>query len=353
MELPPLYCSSKTGKEKVWEVKCLGDTITVITGYIDGKKTEHTTKVIQKNIGRSNETSLEQQAILEAQSKWKKKKDMGFHEKGQTNDVILPMLALDFNKRGKDIKFPCYVQPKVDGVRAVLFKGKIFSRQGKEFKNLGHLVDGSFEFPLDGELYSELLTFQEIVGIVKKEKLSKADATKIKLIKYIVYDIINDDVYMKRRSIISGISHPYFVILKTETCRSVDDVQGFHDKYVSEGYEGLMLRNVDGKYLLKDRSKDLQKFKKFQDAEFEISGFTQGIGVEEGLIIYECKTSDGQTFTVRPCGTHTQRSKMFKKGNDYIGKQLTVKFFEYTDGGIPRFPTTMRGGVADIRDPSL
>jgi DNA ligase OB-like domain len=40
---------------------------------------------------------------------------------------------------------------------------------------------------------------------------------------------------------------------------------------------------------------------------------------------------------------------MFKKGKKYIGKMLTVKFFEYTDEGIPRFPTTIRGGEADMR----
>lgn len=352
MKLPDLFSESKTGKLKIWSIKAVNDEVIVVTGYAGFKQTTHTTKVIQKNIGKANETSVQQQAILEAKSKWNKKKDQGYYEKGETSMVILPMLAMDYNKRGKDINFPCFVQQKLDGVRAVFNGKRMYSRLGKEFKNLGHIIDAIkyTDYPLDGELYSDTLTFQEIVGIIKKEKLTIKDAEKIKMVSFTVYDVITPFDYVDRKKIIETLGkNKHVKILESEICKSPDDIEKFHDKYVKQGYEGLIIRNFKGKYEQKNRSKNLQKFKKFQDAEFEIVGFTQGIGVEAGLIIYECKTENGGLFSVRPSGTHTVRKAMFKNGNKYIGKMLTVKFFEYTDEGIPRFPTTMRGGEADMR----
>ena len=54
--------------------------------------------------------------------------------------------------------------------------------------------------------------------------------------------------------------------------------------------------------------------------------------------MWECQTPDGQTFAVRPTGTHEERKVLFENGDEYIGQQLTVKYQELTDEGIPRFP---------------
>jgi DNA ligase-1 len=115
-------------------------------------------------------------------------------------------------------------------------------------------------------------------------------------------------------------------------------VERYHNLYVSDGYEGIILRNFLGSYEQKNRSKNLQKFKKFMDSEFKIVDFTEGTGTEKGLIIFECITSDGSKFRVRPSMSFEERAKMFKKGKIYIGKMLTVKYFEMTDSDIPRFP---------------
>ena len=86
------------------------------------------------------------------------------------------------------------------------------------------------------------------------------------------------------------------------------------------------------------RSPDLQKFKTFLDDEYEIVGFTQGTGTDEGCVIWECKTKEGKTFSVRPRGSVAERQGYFNNGNEWIGSQLTVRYQELTDGGIPRFP---------------
>ena len=88
------------------------------------------------------------------------------------------------------------------------------------------------------------------------------------------------------------------------------------------------------------------KLKSFKDDEFEIVGFKEGKGNDKNTIIFTCKIKNSsKTFEVRPRGTRDERTKMFDNGNSYIGKKMTVKYFELTDEGIPRFPV----GVA-VRD---
>jgi DNA ligase-1 len=257
------------------------------------------------------------------------------------------MLAQDFNKRGKDIKFPCYAQRKLDGVRCVAVAGQgLFSRNGKAIsKHLTHiraeverLAPGTV---LDGELYSDILTFQEIVGLVKKATLKKGDAEKMAQIHLCVYDTIRDGTNESRLVWLTELFKQPFTALRflpTATCSTVDDVKTLHASYVAEGYEGLILRNTAGLYKVGYRSCDLQKYKEFEDAEYVVSGFKDGDGVEKGCVIWECKTATDQVFAVRPRGTHEQRMEDFKNGAKYIGKKLTVRYQELTTDGIPRFP---------------
>lgn len=348
-----LYSQDSKGNTRYWNVSTehFKDYSVIITrkGLVGGKDTEATTIIkTGKNIGKTNETSISEQADFEAKSKWKKKIDQGYYLKGKQNQTttILPMLALDYTKRHKDIVFPCFVQAKLDGVRGMLVNGKIFSRMGKPFHCLDHITDelSGIKYNLDGELYSDTLNFQEIVGIVKKETLSESDKVKIKQIHFLVYDVVDNADYINRLTDILEKKvfvkkFKYTKLHSTEICNKAEDIYAFHDKFVAKGYEGLIIRNFKGKYICKNRSKNLQKLKAFMDAEFEIVSFTDGVGIETGLVIWICKTKEGKIFNVRPKGTHVDRAKLFKKAKEYIGQKLTVKFFEYTNDGIPRFPT--------------
>jgi DNA ligase-1 len=110
-----------------------------------------------------------------------------------------------------------------------------------------------------------------------------------------------------------------------------------HAQYVSEGYEGIMLRNASSPYK-HARSADLQKYKHFIDDEFKVVGFNQGEGLEAGCVIWVCATTDNKTFACRPRGTREERAMLFQNGDEYVGKMLTVRFQELTDTDIPRFP---------------
>jgi ATP-dependent DNA ligase len=359
MSLPTLYCKSKTGKTQVWNIQVIGSTIRVSYGYQDGAVTvNEKTITTGKNIGKKNETTPEQQATSEARSTWDKKKTGGYaeslddaHVPGVADaaavaapEAILPMLAHDYHKRGKDIKFPCFVQPKLDGVRCIFKNGVLTSRQGKVFPNMEHITQDlkDVDLVLDGELYSNTLNFQQFVGLVRKKKHNDAEKQLLRQVKFHVYDCVNDKPFSERNEAINELFskrlYAFSEPLLTEECKSKEDLKKFHDKYVADGKEGLIIRNKDGLYQLAARSKDLQKYKEFEDAEYKVTGFTDGEGSEKGLVIWICETSAGKSFHVRPRGTHEARAEIFNEAKDYVGKSLTVRYQELTEEGIPRFP---------------
>jgi DNA ligase-1 len=367
MNFPILYGEASTGKSKIWSVVVIEKggmgEITVTHGYEDGKM-QINSKMIEvgKNIGKKNETTALQQAVSEARATWQKKKDAGYAEKGvstesssvvvatskakaTTDDVPLPMLALDFNKRGSSIKFPCYVQRKYDGTRCIAVPRKgLYSRNRKRYPHMEHILEELAVLPssiiLDGELYSTDLSFQEIVGLVKRETLSLAE--KQRKIEFHCYDIVSDAPYEDRfgrlQALFARFKFKHLKLVATEVCEKKEDLKALHDKYVGEGYEGIMVRNAAGLYKVGHRSADLQKMKEFEDNEYEVIDFKEGEGAEKGCVIWICKTAKGQTFACRPRGSREDRAASFKAGGTYIGKELTVRYQELTTDGLPRFP---------------
>ena len=379
---PELQGDAVNGKAKTWTIRVFDRVVDGVVcgvietthGYVDGKK-QVNEKVIErgKNIGKSNETSPLQQAISEARSAWVKKKESGYSPigvvdgagggggdneseeeevgagargKGIDEDVPSPMLAHDYHKRGKSIKFPCFVQRKYDGTRCVGMPGKgLFSRNKKRYPHLDHIVSEINRLPsgiiLDGELYSDTLTFQEIVGLVKRETLKGGDEEKQLEIKFHVYDIINDMPYEQRWANLQMLfrrnKFKYLVLVETEVCESEERMREMHAQYVADGYEGLMLRNTGGLYK-NARSVDLQKYKDFEDGEFEIVGYKEGEGLEAGCVIWICATADGKQFACRPRGTREERCDMYLEGDKYVGKMLNVRYQEMTTDKLPRFP---------------
>ena len=127
-----LYKKAKTGKIQVYTSWTKGNELFSEYGELGGKIQESSIVCTGKNIGRANETSPEEQAILEGKAKCQLKKDKGYFEtieEAQTEVVFLPMLAKDGRK--VKIKYPCDAQPKLDGVRCMAKDGNLMSRGGK------------------------------------------------------------------------------------------------------------------------------------------------------------------------------------------------------------------------------
>jgi len=330
----------------------------VETGLLDGNKTTNRPRIYwQGKQGRD----AKGQAMFELESKVSKKRDEGYFDtikEAQDILVILPMLALDFNKRSHNIDYPAIGQRKFDGVRSmgsINSDGSVSlkSRKGKEFPHMNHLrqqvaslkgiPDGAF---LDGELYSDTLTFQEVVGLVRRESLKAGDEDKLKQISYRLYDMLDpnnrkagfQDRYDTLKTILGSTPPKNLILTENFEINNKADVKKYHDQFVNEGYEGIMIRNKAGEYGINKRSKNLQKFKEFFDQEFEIVGYEEGNGNAKGTVIWICMTENGDLFSAQPKGTVAERTEYFKNGDDYIGATLTVRYFEMTDDGVPRFP---------------
>lgn len=360
-----LFQINSNGKIKEWEISIVVNKFNfpeIIKVYgIQNSKKVTVNKVIKygKNIGKANETTCFEQAILEANSEYLKKKDSGYSEDLNTRVILpkLPMLATKFIEREHDINYPCFCQPKLDGIRCTLVKGKLYSRKNKEFNFMDHISDLYKFLPnniiLDGELYSNNITFQQIVSIVKQKNKapSKEISEKIKFCVFDTYDNLNLNLNFIDRFEFLKKNIDSKNLVETKICKNKNDLERYYHSYLNKGCEGLIIRNKLGKYEFNKRSKNLQKLKPFEDAEFEIIGFTQGTGIESDCIIWKCKTKENKTFMVRPKGTHTERKELYKIGKQFIGKWITIKFQEYTDDGIPRFPTTLQNTVFGyIRD---
>jgi len=264
-----------------------------------------------------------------------------------------PMLANAYDKRTKaDLVFPCYVQPKLDGVRCVVVDTELYSRYGNKFPTLSHIKEelklNTDNLLLDGELYTDDINFEKIVGLVKKGKKTQEEENRSLKIYFNVFDYIEPSLTCEQRLsnlhyFFSKHQFKYLRLVKTELCFSEEEIDYYLDKFTKEGYEGVMMRNIQGKYQPRIRSPHLFKLKKFLEADFPIVGFSApDRGSEHGCVIWICRARNGRTFHVKPLNSLEDRRIQFIHGKEYIGKKLTVKYQVFTEYGVPRFPVGLR-----------
>lgn len=364
--LPVLKTKLKSTKTQYWNIYVIDSKIYRKVWVEHGKCREYPViECTSKNVNKSNETTPHLQALSEAKSKWLKQISKGYviNYNVNTPEIILPMLAQTFTERKKYIKYPCAVSRKLDGIRMISrLKDdntiELTSRTGKPFKYIelirNHLKDIISTFDnivLDGEIYSHVLPFNVISGSIRTTKSKSTHDDKLE---YWIFDIVDCTKTYKERAEILKSMYNYYTnkykfhrVLKFvlyDIAYNEQDIINYHNTYVNEGYEGIIIRNLNGVYELKHRSNNLQKYKNFEDDEFEIHNFKLGTGTEKDAIIFECKYDNGKTFDVRPRGTIDERIKKGKIGNTFIGKKLTVRYqpsIKQSDNEkneLPRFP---------------
>ena len=362
-KLPILY-KLQENKMRVWQVSTRyynDGTCSLVSKYgqLDGKQICSERSTVGKNLKSKNATTPITQAMSEAKSKYNKKVDLEKYTRTLPTSETLPgcpspMLAQDYSKHSKKIKFPCFTQPKLDGYRAVYYNNRLFTRKGLPFNKTvtQHILDELSTLPetiFDGELFADNNSFSDL-GVLRKKSPSVDDISRAKNIKYHIYDTIPKslDPFVTRNETLKSIFEKrelkYLKLVPTMSVNSDDEIKKQHIKYIQIN-EGTIIRNGAGVYSNK-RSFDLQKYKDFQDAEFEIVSFTQD---QTGGVLWTCKTDFGKTFNVSNIGTRQASRALVSTAGEYIGKMLWVKFFEYTPDGIPRFPKGMRPGIESIR----
>lgn len=369
MELKTLYKKASGGNLQQWRIWVEGSTIFTEYGQVGGKLqvTEDTIKE-GKNLGKKNETTPEEQARLEAASKWKIQQE----KKGYVEDISraeaedddrqgeVCMLAQPYGTlengvfvpdQNKKIKFPCAIQPKLDGHRCRVRADKtLWSRGQKPILSVPHVVEELQRmFPnaapkLDGELYNHDLKedFEKLTSILRQQKQVHPEH---KLAQYHVYDIDELDMtFEERHEFLQHIlaNCEFLKPVETRIVNSHEEVLTAYEEFTRLGYEGLILRNLDSLYEGK-RSYGLQKLKGFRDMEFKIIGIKEGKGKLQGhAATFTCVTEDGKEFEAKMEGALSNLKDYWENHSLWQGKFLTVRFFAWTKKGVPRNGTGLR-----------
>ena len=288
--------------------------------------------------------------------------------------MIKPMLAHKFDKSRVDWNEPVYMQPKLDGVRCLIYldrktmyhSRKIvgMSRTGKEFMNINHikkdlkqLFEDQPDMILDGELYNHELRddFEQIISLVRKQKPTITDRRKAKkLIQYHVYDYMwNDELNPEHLPLFNKLEYKermdnltcadfyskHIKYVKTNLILRMDDARVYHARNLANGYEGSILRlNTPYKF---GRSYGLMKFKDFSDTEATIVGYEEGKGKRTGTLgKFMMQDDDGNEFGCPPGKGYNYKDleDMLDNVHDYMGQRATFTYFQRTNAGSYRHP---------------
>lgn len=357
---PTLYKRTVTGALQEWTVIATETGYYARFGQVGGTIQQSEQTVCEsKNIGRANATTQAQQALLEAEALWTKKLKKDYTQDpnvvaGQTSELIeggiLPMLAHKFSEHGDKLKYPCFVQPKLDGHRCIAMPdGSLWSRTRKRITGVPHIEAAikalNLMYPFDGELYNHEYRnrFEEITSFIRQQTPKPGH----EVVQYHVYDTAWPDTrFSGRKSCVKmydeEMTHP-LVRVETREALNEDELMLAFEDFLAQGYEGAIARNADGLYANK-RSYDLLKIKQFDDGEFQCVAVEEGVGKMAGHAIFVCQnTHNSFTFRAKMKGEHAALKKYIERPELVVGKMVTVKYQGFTNkNGVPRFPVALR-----------
>ena len=130
----------------------------------------------------------------------------------------------------------------------------------------------------------------------------------------------------------------YIEIVPTILIKDFEELKSLHAKALRMGYEGTIVRWGDAGYKSNSRSSNLLKYKDFQDLTCLIVDVIPSVKrPEQGQFICEF-TEKNVEFGCGMKFSHKEREEILTNATDYIGKTAEIRFFEYSEDGIPRFP---------------
>ena len=201
---------------------------------------------------------------------------------------------------------------------------------------------------LDGELYLPGYKVNDINSFVKNEKLPQHYQ-----LQYWCYDIAIDNMsYEARRKFrtenINRICYTFdtydqhlnnkskLILLPDVVISDIDDATRFRDKFISLGFEGLIVRDVSSAYQFGARNLAMLKYKRVDDAKFKIVDI-----VPEGVRTTLCKfvlrnDINDELFEATGNFDHSRQEYILKHKEDFIGKLATCEFRERS--GVKNVP---------------
>lgn len=279
-----------------------------------------------------------------------------------------PMLAASAKAEDyKKINFPVYVSPKLDGIRAIVIDGVVYSRSLKPFpsKQIQDLFGKPEYNGFDGELIVGSPTAEDAYNKTMAVMRHEIEPEIEQQINFHVFDIIKELSYKERLDILNTLEIPSRIVLVPhKVVESLDDLYAYEEQQLAEGFEGVMIRSPEGGYkqgrsTLKQQW--LIKMKRFSDSEAEIIGIAPLMKSVDGFKIDELgyrKTSSKKgdkevqetmgAITVRDLKTgvefeigsgFTAEQRLDFWANKYIGEIVKYSYFEVGAKDKPRFPT--------------
>ena len=277
-----------------------------------------------------------------------------------------PMLAYPVSDKPIDYSKPVFIQPKLDGVRCVIqyeqvdldfdtklnsgYKVKAYSRTGKEWKNIDHILEELRPFfekypdvVLDGELYNHDFKddFESIISMVRKTKPDAWARQESKLcVQFHCYDIVDKTKTFEDRNewIESNLQESYCIdLVSTSKITAEPAAKMTHKINLANGYEGSILRTND--VYKCGRSWSLRKFKDFHDSEAKLTSWVEGKGKRVGTIgKFMAVDADGNEFGMPVMDKFEYLQNNFKEMQGWVGKTATFTYFERTKAGSYRHP---------------
>ena len=271
-----------------------------------------------------------------------------------------PMLAYPVSDKPIDYNKPVFIQPKLDGVRCVIqaeftdvfkdMKVKAYSRTGKEWKNIDHILEDLVPFfdkypnvILDGELYNHDLrdNFEKIISLVRKTKPTDEDRLEsAEMVQFHCYDTIMEHMsYDQRNEFINQalMLIPSVHIVDTILMPTEVQAKDCHQDNLNQGYEGSIIRTNDAYKC--GRSWSLRKFKDFHDDEALLYDWVEGKGKRKGTIgKFMAIDEHGVSFGMPVMDKFKYLQENFEEMKTWVGKPATFTYFEKTKAGSYRHP---------------
>ena len=263
------------------------------------------------------------------------------------------MLCSQFEQKLVDrIKFPAYVQTKMDGMRfnAIVRNGVVEyrSRNGKEIQLLGNLDDefislaGGVDCVFDGELLvastgGGLLDRQTGNGILNKANKGTINENEAALVRATIWDLIPYDAFTRGNCIVPYGQRWESLCIMMDTKQPVKiglvdswevdnytEAQTLFEGLLSQGQEGIILKDRQGKWEDK-RTKSQIKFKGELECDLKIVGIQAGTGKYEGMLgAILCESKDGIVKVSVGSGFNDEHRQTY--GDELIGKIVAVKY---------------------------
>jgi len=347
-----IYKLDTKGKLRVLHVWTEGAMLCQSSGLMDGKLVCHKKESKPKNIGKLNVTTGPEQARFEMESLITDKLTKGYFnsiEEAEKGNVQLPMLAKDYKKEEHKIKWAgdVFIQPKLDGMRCLAHCSadgsvKLISRAGKPIENMDHIIKSLSKLKtdviLDGELYAHGEDFQRQMELIKKYREGETEK-----VKFHIYDVVQNLPFLDRilyvcEYITSKINDDFepLVYVETTGIKNEKDLKQLHRNNIENGYEGSIVRHGNSGYKLNGRSDSLLKYKDFIDLALPIKDIIQNDAIPtHGTPVFEI---NGKSFKSGLKYSHERRTDFLTNRDQYIGQTAELRFFEYSNDGIPRFP---------------